>query len=306
MGNKSEEVEIQNEIDNLENEEIKTNLAIYKLQSELNKRLPKSKQKKLKKNYEEIIEKWKLKRGPPKEYIELNLDPFDMLEMDYNKKEQISFNEKKEEENKTKEKKTKDNYLDVGIYKLKKRVKELERMDKEEEKKSTRKNKKMIMRDYMKEMEKAEKYKIEEDIKEEIIKNINILDEPDINDNKINEKLSEFYDNEDQSDNSKVEKKYLDELELYENIIKDKDLKDKLEIVKIKRIKGNNDEYSDYEYEIESNKEIEKAIEKRNNIIKNAEALKKDESPYSEIEDEPEQKEEQQSEEKSESINEYY
>ena len=124
-------------------------------------------------------------------------------------------------------------------------------MDKEEEKKSTRKNKKMIMRDYMKEMEKAEKYKIEEDIKEEIIKNINILDEPDINDNKINEKLSEFYDNEDQSDNSKVEKKYLDELELYENIIKDKDLKDKLEIVKIKRIKGNNDEYSDYEYEIE-------------------------------------------------------
>ena len=49
MGNKSEEVELQNEIDNLEDEEIKINLEIYKLQSELNKRLPKKNQKKLKK-----------------------------------------------------------------------------------------------------------------------------------------------------------------------------------------------------------------------------------------------------------------
>ena len=40
MGNKSEEVQIQNEIDELEDEEIKINLEIYKLQMELNKRLP--------------------------------------------------------------------------------------------------------------------------------------------------------------------------------------------------------------------------------------------------------------------------
>ena len=59
MGNKSEEVEIQNEIDELENDEIKLNLEIYKLQKELNEKLPKEKRKKIKKNYEEIIRKWK-------------------------------------------------------------------------------------------------------------------------------------------------------------------------------------------------------------------------------------------------------
>ena len=49
MGNKTEEVQIQNEIDELEDAEIKINLEIYKLQLELNKRLPKEKRKKLKK-----------------------------------------------------------------------------------------------------------------------------------------------------------------------------------------------------------------------------------------------------------------
>ena len=56
MGNKSEEVEIQNEIDKLENDEININLEIYKLQKELNKRLPRDKRKKLKKR---IMQKMK-------------------------------------------------------------------------------------------------------------------------------------------------------------------------------------------------------------------------------------------------------
>ena len=161
----------------------------------------------------------------------------------------------------------------------------------------------------MKEMNKVENLKMKQDIIEEKLKNIDKLDEPDIDDKIKNEKLSELYDNANENENSEIEKRYLDELELYENILKDKDLKDKLEEVTIKRIKGENGEYSDYEYEIKSNKEIEKAIEKRNNIIKNGDIVKMDSSPYSEIEDEPEQKEEkdeEKSEEKSDSISEYY
>ena len=314
MGNTSEEMEIQNEIDELENAEIKINLEIYKLQKELNKRLPKKERKKLQKNYEEIIKKFQLRKGPPKEYIKLNLDPYDMLEMDYEKNSQKKFNERKEIENKNKENnKTKDNYLDSGLLKLKKRVKELEKMDKEDEKIDIRKNKEMIKRDYMKELNKVEKIKMEEDIKEEMIKNIDKLDEPDINDlndskNK-NEKLSELYFDANQNENSEYEKKYLDELELYENIIKlnEKELKGKLEEVKLKKIKGENGEYSDYEYEIISNKEIKKAIENRNDVIKNGNLVKMDSSPYSEIEDEDEPKEEEEkSEDKQDSISEYY
>ena len=315
MGNTSEEMEIQNEIDELENAEIKINLEIYKLQKELNKRLPKKERKKLQKNYEEIIKKFQLRKGPPKEYIKLNLDPYDMLEMDYEKNSQKKFNERKEIENKNKENnKTKDNYLDSGLLKLKKRVKELEKMDKEDEKIDIRKNKEMIKRDFMKELNKVEKIKMEEDIKEEIIKNIDKLDEPDINDlndskNK-NEKLSELYFDANQNENSEYEKKYLDELELYENIIKlnEKELKGKLEEVKLKKIKGENGEYSDYEYEIISNKEIKKAIENRNDVIKNGNLVKMDSSPYSEIEDNDEHKEEEEekSEDKQDSISEYY
>ena len=314
MGNTSEEMEIQNEIDELENAEIKINLEIYKLQKELNRRLPKKERKKLQKNYEEIIKKFQLRKGPPKEYIKLNLDPYDMLEMDYEKNSQKKFNERKEIENKNKENnKTKDNYLDSGLLKLKKRVKELEKMDKEDEKIDVRKNKEMIKRDYMKELNKVEKIKMEEDIKEEMIKNIDKLDEPDINDlndskNK-NEKLSELYFDANQNENSEYEKKYLDELELYENIIKlnEKELKGKLEEVKLKKIKGENGEYSDYEYEIISNKEIKKAIENRNDVIKNGNLVKMDSSPYSEIEDDDEHKEEEEkSEDKPDSISEYY
>ena len=314
MGNTSEEMEIQNEIDELENAEIKINLEIYKLQKELNKRLPKKERKKLQKNYEEIIKKFQLRKGPPKEYIKLNLDPYDMLEMDYEKNSQKKFNERKEIENKNKKNnKTKDNYLDSGLLKLKKRVKELEKMDKEDEKIDIRKNKEMIKRDYMKELNKVEKIKMEEDIKEEMIKNIDKLDEPDINDlndskNK-NEKLSELYFDANQNENSEYEKKYLDELELYENIIKlnEKELKGKLEEVKLKKIKGENGEYSDYEYEIISNKEIKKAIENRNDVIKNGNLVKMDSSPYSEIEDDDEHKEEEEkSEDKPDSISEYY
>ena len=314
MGNTSEEMEIQNEIDELENAEIKINLEIYKLQKELNKRLPKKERKKLQKNYEEIIKKFQLRKGPPKEYIKLNLDPYDMLEMDYEKNSQKKFNERKEIENKNKKNnKTKDNYLDSGLLKLKKRVKELEKMDKEVEKIDVRKNKEMIKRDYMKELNKVEKIKMEEDIKEEMIKNIDKLDEPDINDlndskNK-NEKLSELYYDANQNENLEYEKKYLDELELYENIIKlnEKELKGKLEEVKLKKIKGENGEYSDYEYEIISNKEIKKAIENRNDVIKNGNLVKMDSSPYSEIEDNDEHKEEEEkSEDKQDSISEYY
>ena len=314
MGNTSEEMEIQNEIDELENAEIKINLEIYKLQKELNKRLPKKERKKLQKNYEEIIKKFQLRKGPQKEYIKLNLDPYDMLEMDYEKNSQKKFNERKEIENKNKKNnKTKDNYLDSGLLKLKKRVKELEKMDKEDEKIDIRKNKEMIKRDYMKELNKVEKIKMEEDIKEEMIKNIDKLDEPDINDlndskNK-NEKLSELYFDANQNENSEYEKKYLDELELYENIIKlnEKELKGKLEEVKLKKIKGENGEYSDYEYEIISNKEIKKAIENRNDVIKNGNLVKMDISPYSEIEDDDEHKEEEEkSEDKPDSISEYY
>jgi len=310
MGIKSEEVQIKNEIDELENEEININLEIYKLQKELNKRLPKKKRKKVKKNYEEVIRKWKLEKGPPKEYLKLNLDPYDMLYMDDAKKEQQNFNERKEEQNKKNEVKTKDNYLDRGLSKLKKRIKELEKLDKNDEKNETRKNKEIIKRDYIKEMKKAEKYKFEEDIKQDIIKNINKLDDPDIKNNEkiVDDRLSDIYDDAYQKENSEYEKKYLDELELYENAIKIKDLKDKLEYVKIKKIKGKEGEYDDYEYEIISNQEIKKAIEERNNMIKNGNVILKDNSPYSEIEDEePEKNEEkEQSEEKSESISEYY
>ena len=310
MGIKSEEVQIKNEIDELENEEININLEIYRLQKELNKRLPKKKRKKVKKNYEEVIRKWKLEKGPPKEYLKLNLDPYDMLYMDDAKKEQQNFNERKEEQNKKNEVKTKDNYLDRGLSKLKKRVKELEKLDKNDEKNETRKNKEIIKRDYIKEMKKAEKYKFEEDIKQDIIKNIDKLDDPDIKNNEkiVDDRLSDIYDDAYQKENSEYEKKYLDELELYENAIKIKDLKDKLEYVKIKKIKGKEGEYDDYEYEIISNQEIKKAIEERNNMIKNGNVILKDNSPYSEIEDEePEKNEEkEQSEEKSESISEYY
>lgn len=310
MGIKSEEVQIKNEIDELENEEININLEIYKLQKELNKRLPKKKRKKVKKNYEEVIRKWKLEKGPPKEYLKLNLDPYDMLYMDDAKKEQQNFNERKEEQNKKNEVKTKDNYLDRGLSKLKKRVKELEKLDKNDEKNETRKNKEIIKRDYIKEMKKAEKYKFEEDIKQDIIKNIDKLDDPDIKNNEkiVDDRLSDIYDDAYQKENSEYEKKYLDELELYENAIKIKDLKDKLEYVKIKKIKGKEGEYDDYEYEIISNQEIKKAIEERNNMIKNGNVILKDNSPYSEIEDEePEKNEEKEhSEEKSESISEYY
>ena len=310
MGIKSEEVQIKNEIDELENEEININLEIYKLQKELNKRLPKKKRKKVKKNYEEVIRKWKLEKGPPKEYLKLNLDPYDMLYMDDAKKEQQNFNERKEEQNKKNEVKTKDNYLDRGLSKLKKRIKELEKLDKNDEKNETRKNKEIIKRDYIKEMKKAEKYKFEEDIKQDIIKNIDKLDDPDIKNNEkiVDDRLSDIYDDAYQKENSEYEKKYLDELELYENAIKIKDLKDKLEYVKIKKIKGKEGEYDDYEYEIISNQEIKKAIEERNNMIKNGNVILKDNSPYSEIEDEEPKKneEKEQSEEKSESISEYY
>ena len=310
MGIKSEEVQIKNEIDELENEEININLEIYKLQKELNKRLPKKKRKKVKKNYEEVIRKWKLEKGPPKEYLKLNLDPYDMLYMDDAKKEQQNFNERKEEQNKKNEVKTKDNYLDRGLSKLKKRIKELEKLDKNDEKNETRKNKEIIKRDYIKKKKKKKKYKFEEDIKQDIIKNIDKLDDPDIKNNEkiVDDRLSDIYDDAYQKENSEYEKKYLDELELYENTIKIKDLNDKLEYVKIKKIKGKEGEYDDYEYEIISNQEIKKAIEERNNMIKNGNVILKDNSPYSEIEDEePEKNEEkEQSEEKSESISEYY
>ena len=310
MGNKSEEVEIQNEIDELENDEIKLNLEIYKLQKELNEKLPKEKRKKIKKNYEEIIRKWKFNKGPSKEYVKLNLDPYEMLEMDYAKEEQKSFNEQKEEEYELNGKNTKVNYLDNGLIKLKKRIKELEKIDKDDEKEETRKNKDLIKRDYLKDMEKAEKYFFKQKIKEEKIKNIDKLDDPEIYPNKVNEKLSDIFIENNEKEESEYDKKYLEELELYENIIKDKDLNDKVEEVKVTKIKGEEGKYDEYEYEIKINKDIENAIEQRNNMIKNVGLIQKDNSPYSEIEEESEKSKdkEKKSEEKSESesISEYY
>ena len=84
-------------------------------------------------------------------------------------------------------------------------------------------------------------------------------------------------------------------------------MKEKVEEVKLTKIKGKEGEYSDYEYEIISNKEIKKAIENRNDVIKNGNLVKMDSSPYSEIEDEDEPKEEEEkSEDKQDSISEYY
>ena len=79
--------------------------------------------------------------------------------------------------------------------------------------------------------------------------------------------------------------------------------------MKVTKIKGEEGQYDEYEYEIKINKDIENAIEQRNNMIKNIGLIQKDNSPYSEIEEESEKskdKEEEESKEKSESISEYY
>ena len=59
MGNKQEEEILEKEINNLEDREMEINLQLYKLQQEINNRVPKEEQKKLKKNYEHIIDKIK-------------------------------------------------------------------------------------------------------------------------------------------------------------------------------------------------------------------------------------------------------
>ena len=294
MGNKTEEAQIEKDLDKLDEEEIKINLEIYKLQTEVNNRKPEDQQIKLKENYIEIINKFKSKK---------------------NKKESDKEIEQENEKNKKNKKKNK-------IKQLKKRLKELENINKEDEEieiiknKDKIKNELKIQRDYLKELNEVEQELLEEDVKEDIIKNINKnLDTPDINENLLNDKMSELYNNADNQEYSMYEENYSNDYELYKNIVKDNNLNDKLDEIKVKLLepgeilnnemndkkhwkKGRNDKYNvDYIYEVKRNKIIEKALEKRNHIVKNRNILKEDNSPYSDY---------QPSEKKSDNISQYY
>ena len=319
MGNKTEEVQIEKELDELDEQEIKINLELYKLQTEVNKRKSKDQQIKLKKNYNHIINKWKRINLPEKvEETISKYDPYDEAIFDRVKKEQKIWNKKNEQENKDKEKgkkkKNKDNFLESG--KLKKRMKELENMDEEKEIYEVRKNKDKIKSDYIKDLNEIEQNIFEEDVKEDMVKNINKnLDVPDINEDLLIDKLSDLYNNkEDNNEYSVHEENYSNDYELYKNIVKDNELDDKLYDIKFKfykpgeenlRIGDKNDKnwkkgklYGiNYEYEAKKNKIIDKAIEKRNHIVKNGNILKDDNSPYSDY---------QPSENKSDNISQYY
>ena len=319
MGNKTEEVQIEKELDELDEQEIKINLELYKLQTEVNKRKSKDQQIKLKKNYNHIINKWKRINLPEKvEETISKYDPYDEAIFDRVKKEQKIWNKKNEQENKDQEKgkkkKNKENFLESG--KLKKRMKELENMDEEKEIYEVRKNKDKIKSDYIKDLNEIEQNIFEEDVKEDMVKNINKnLDVPDINEDLLIDKLSDLYNNkEDNNEYSVHEENYSNDYELYKNIVKDNELDDKLYDIKFKfykpgeenlRIGDKNDKnwkkgklYGiNYEYEAKKNKIIDKAIEKRNHIVKNGNILKDDNSPYSDY---------QPSENKSDNISQYY
>ena len=319
MGNKTEEVQIEKELDELDEQEIKINLELYKLQTEVNKRKSKDQQIKLKKNYNHIINKWKRINLPEKvEEAISKYDPYDEALFDRVKKEQKIWNKKNEQENKDQEKgkkkKNKENFLESG--KLKKRMKELENMDEEKEIYEVRKNKDKIKNDYIKDLNEIEQNIFEEDVKEDMVKNINKnLDVPDINEDLLIDKLSDLYNNkEDNNEYSVYEENYSNDYELYKNIVKDNELDDKLYDIKFKfykpgeeniKIGDKNDKnwkkgklYGiNYEYEAKKNKIIDKAIEKRNHIVKNGNILKDDNSPYSDY---------QPSENKSDNISQYY
>lgn len=337
MGNKPEEVKIQKELDDLDEQEIKINLEIYKLQTEINKRVPKDQQKKLKNNYIHKIDKWKTKNNPEQNEKTSNYDPYDETEFDAAKKDQNEWNKKNEQQNennnkkkeedktnKTKNKKNKEHFLDSGIPKLKKRIKELENIDKEDEKNDIRKNKEKIKRDYLKELNQVEQDIFEEDVKEEMIRNIyQNLDTPDINENLLADKLSELYNNDGNNEYSYYEDNYSNNIQLYQDIVKDKTLRDRTEDINIKFLKpgidgdnggdnkddkgtekdrkkwrkGENKNGIKYEYQVKRNKIMENALDKRNHIVKNGDFLKDDHSPYSENDS---------SEGKSDNVSQYY
>ena len=344
MGNKTEEVKLQKEIDDLDEKEIEINLELYKLQKEVNNRLPEDQQKKLKKDYINIINKLKNKNKPKeKKEIKVTEDPFEKEEFDSARNQQKEWNKKNEKEkekeknNKNKKddksknnKKNKEHFLDSGIPKLKNRIKELEDLDKEDEINETRKNKEKIKRDYIKELNQAEQDLFEEDVKDEIIKNK--MDNPDINDILLDEKLSELYndlENNDKNDYSVYEDNYSNDYKLYKDIVKENNLKKKLDEVKVtffepekkdkdndgliseennsdsrKNSKDNNSEIK-YEYKVERNKKIEEALFKRNHIVKNGDILKEDNSPYSNYEPSEDNNIKEQSD-KSDNLSQYY
>ena len=344
MGNKTEEVKLQKEIDDLDEKEIEINLELYKLQKEVNNRLPEDQQKKLKKDYINIINKLKNKNKPKeKKETKVTEDPFEKEEFDSARNQQKEWNKKNEKEkekeknNKNKKddksknnKKNKEHFLDSGIPKLKNRIKELEDLDKEDEINETRKNKEKIKRDYIKELNQAEQDLFEEDVKDEIIKNK--MDNPDINDILLDEKLSELYndlENNDKNDYSVYEDNYSNDYKLYKDIVKENNLKKKLDEVKVtffepekkdkdndgliseennsdsrKNSKDNNSEIK-YEYKVERNKKIEEALFKRNHIVKNGDILKEDNSPYSNYEPSEDNNIKEQSD-KSDNLSQYY
>ena len=304
MGNKTEEVEIEKELDDLDEQEIKINLEIYKLQKEINRRKPKDQQVKLKNNYTNIINKWKSKNLPEKIENKSKYDPFEDAEFERAKKEQKNWNKIKEQENKEKEniKKNKEHFLDSGIPKLKKRLKELENIDKEDEIYDVRRNKEKIKNDYIKELNQAEQDILEEDVKDDIERNIfKHLDIPDIDENIINDKMSELYNNDGNNELSIYEENYSNDYELYKQIVKDNKLKDKLYDINFifykpgekiygtkdkngKKMKKGNKYGINYEYAAQKNEIVDKAIDNRNHIVKNKNILKKENSPYSENE----------------------
>ena len=328
MGNKTEEVQIEKELDELDEKEIKINLELYKLQTEVNKRKSKDQQIKLKKNYANIIDKWKRTNLPEKvEDIINKYDPYEEAIFDKVEKEQKILNKKNEQENKDKNKinknkinknksKNKETILDSGIPKLKKRMKELENMEEENEIYEVRKNKDKIKSDYIKDLNEIEQDIFEENVREDMVKDINKnLDIPDINEDLLIDKLSDLYNNkEDNNEYSVHEENYSNDYELYKKIVKDNELDDKLYDIKFKchkpgeenkKIEDKNDKkwkkgylYGiNFEYEAKKNEIIDKAIERRNHIVKNGNILKDDNSPYSDY---------QPSENKSDNISQYY
>ena len=341
MGNKQEEVILEKEINDLEDKEMEINLQLYKLQQEINSRVPKEEQKKLKKNYSHIIEKIMKKKYPKKPKEEALEDPFEKEEFVSAREVQKEWNKKKEKEkeDKAKSKKNKEHFLDSGLPKLNKRIKELEKIDKEEEIYETRRNKEKIKRDYIKDLHQIEQDILEEDIKDEMIRNIHNLDNPDMNDQLLKDKLSQLYngiddDNNNSHQDSLYEDNYSNDYELYKNIVKENKLKDKLDEVKVTFLKpekkedvdvdGDNSQKNNiekntykkpeikYEYEVTRNKMIEKALVKRNHVVKNGYVLKEDISPYSDYAPSEENKgndnqsEKTEKNDKSDNLSQYY
>ena len=314
MGNKIEEVQIEKELDDLDEQEIKINLQLYKLQTEINNRKPEDQQVKLIDNYIDKINKWKSKNNPKKGKNEDSKNGSNDEDED-----EDEYDDAQEEHKGRNKKKNKEKKKIKGLQKMKKNLEELENMDKEEEILEIRRNKEKIKNsNYIKELEDAEQEIFEEDVKDEIIRRdiYKNLDTPDLNEKELNSQLSELYNNANDNDNSLYEENYSNDYDLYKKVVKDNTLKDRVDEINInflypgqisnnidskekkKMKKERNDKYGiEYEYEVKRNKMIEKALENRNHIVKNQNIKKVDNSPYSDYEP---------SEGKSENISQYY